>query len=92
MLRGSNLYRLKELTGRNIFPLPRAWFGAQEIFQEEMPMQRAFSIPHVPVAVSALSLEPKRVDISAMLRDGWTNCLLVLRRFVDFMASGGAMS
>jgi hypothetical protein len=57
-----------------------------------MPMQRAFSIPHVPVVLGELSLAAKRADASEILRDGWACCLLLLRRFVDFMASGGAMS
>jgi len=55
-------------------------------------MQRAFSIPHVPVVLGELSLASKRADAREILRDGWACCLLLLRRFVDFMASGGAMS
>jgi hypothetical protein len=92
LLRGSNGYRLKDCEGRNIFPVPRACFGAQDVVQEEMPMQRAFSIPHVPVVLGELSLASKRADAREMLRDGWACCLLLLRRFIDFMASGGAMS
>jgi hypothetical protein len=57
-----------------------------------MPMQRAFSIPHVPVSLRELSLTPKRVDAREVLRGTWDCCLLLLRRFVDFMAAGGAMS
>jgi hypothetical protein len=92
LLRGSNGYRLKDCEGRNIFPLPRACFGAQEVVQEEMPMQRAFSIPHVPVAISECSLAPPRVDFRAAMRAIGHRCLLLLRRFADLMASGGAMS
>jgi hypothetical protein len=64
----------------------------QKILQEEMPMQRAFSIPRVPVTISAYSLVPKRADARAVLREAGDRCLLLLRRLVDFMASGGAMS
>lgn len=55
-------------------------------------MQRAFSIPRVPVTISAYSLVPKRADARAVLREAGDRCLLLLRRLVDFMASGGAMS
>jgi hypothetical protein len=55
-------------------------------------MRRAFSIPHVPVAISDYSLAPRRVDIRAALRATGDRCLILLRRFIDFMAAGGAMS
>jgi hypothetical protein len=55
-------------------------------------MRRAFSIPHVPVAMTEYSLAPPRVDLRAVLRTAGGRCLLLLRRFADFMASGGAMS
>jgi hypothetical protein len=83
---------LERLQAKQHIRVARACFDAQEIFQEEMPMQRAFSIPHVPVVLSEISLVPKRVDVRAMLRTAGNRCLFVLRRFVDVMASGGAMS
>jgi hypothetical protein len=92
LLRGSNVNRLKDLEGRNIFALLRACFGAQDIFQEAMPMRRAFSIPHVPVAMNEYSLAPPRVDLHAAIRAIGRHCLLLLRRFVDVMAAGGPMS
>ena len=55
-------------------------------------MRRAFSIPHVPVALSADSLAPRREDLREILHKATDRSLFVLRRFVDFMASGGAMS
>ena len=55
-------------------------------------MQRACSIPHVPVSLHELRLAPKRADTREVLRAAWDRCLLLLRRFVDFMAAGGAMS
>jgi hypothetical protein len=57
-----------------------------------MPMQRAFSIPHVPVSLRELPLAPRRADARQVLRGAWDCCLLLLRRFADFMAAGGAMS
>jgi len=55
-------------------------------------MRRAFSIPHVPVALSEDSLAPRRADLREILHEATDRILLVLRRFVDFMASGGPMS
>jgi hypothetical protein len=55
-------------------------------------MRRAFSIPHVPVAMTEYSLAPPRVDFHAAIRAISHRCLLLLRRFADFMAAGGAMS
>jgi hypothetical protein len=65
---------------------------ARKIFQEEMPMRRAFSIPHVPVSLGELSLAPRRWDLGETSREVWGRCLLLLRRFIDFMAAGGPMS
>ncbi len=55
-------------------------------------MRRAFSIPHVPVAMTDYSLAPPRVDVRTMLRTAGGRCLLLLRRFIDVMAAGGPMS
>jgi len=55
-------------------------------------MQRVFAIPRVPVSLGDMSLAPKRGDARRLLRDAGDRCLRLLRRFVDFMASGGAMS
>jgi hypothetical protein len=55
-------------------------------------MRRVFSIPHVPVAMTAYSLAPARVDFHAAIRAVGHHCLLLLRRFVDVMAAGGPMS
>lgn len=55
-------------------------------------MRRAFSIPNVPVAMTEYSLAPPRVDFHAATHAISHRCLLLLRRFADFMASGGAMS
>jgi len=57
-----------------------------------MRMQRAFSIPHVPVVIDDHSPAPRRADISAALRAARDRCLLLLRRLIDVMAAGGAMS
>ena len=55
-------------------------------------MQRAFSIPQVPVAIGDYSLAPRRADIYAALQRAGDRCLLLLRRLIDVMATGGAMS
>ncbi len=55
-------------------------------------MQRAFSIPYVPVAINDCSLTPRRADVRAAFRATGDRCLLLLRRFIDFMAAGGPMS
>jgi hypothetical protein len=55
-------------------------------------MQRAFPIPHVPVAIDDYSLAPRRADIYAALQAAKGRCLLLLRRLIDVMAAGGAMS
>jgi len=57
-----------------------------------MRMQRAFSIPHVPAAIGDHSLAPRRADIHAALQAAGDRCLLLLRRLIDVMAAGGAMS
>jgi hypothetical protein len=92
LLRGNNGCRLKDCQRSNIFASLAPASARKKIFQEDMPMQRAFSIPHVPVVLSEVSLTPPRVDIRAVLRTAGDRCLVVLRRFVDVMASGGAMS
>jgi hypothetical protein len=55
-------------------------------------MRRAFSIPHVPVAMTDYSLAPPRVDYHAAMRAIGHHCLVLLRRLVDVMAAGGPMS
>jgi hypothetical protein len=55
-------------------------------------MRGAFSIPHVPVAMTEYSLAPPRVDFHAAIRAIGRHCLLLLRRIVDVMAAGGPMS
>jgi hypothetical protein len=57
-----------------------------------MRMQRAFSIPHVPVAIDDYSPAPRRANIHAALQTAGNRCLLLLRRLIDVMAAGGAMS
>jgi hypothetical protein len=92
LLRGNNGCCLKDRAKHNIFALARACFGAQETLQEDTPMQRAFSIPHVPVAISDYSFAPRRMDVREIMRNAGDHCLFLLRRFADFMASGGALS
>jgi hypothetical protein len=55
-------------------------------------MQRAFSIPHVPVAIDDYPPTPRRADIHAALQAAGDRCLLLLRRLMDIMAAGGAIS
>jgi len=91
LLRGGNESVLKGRAARNIFAARRVR-RAKTVFQGEMPMQRVFAIPRVPVSLGDMSLAPKRGDSRRLLRDAGDRCLRLLRRFVDFMASGGAMS
>jgi hypothetical protein len=55
-------------------------------------MRGAFSIPHVPVAISDYPLASSRADIGTILRTAGDRCAFLLRRFIDFMATGGPMS
>ena len=55
-------------------------------------MQRAFSIPHVPVAIGTISLAPRRASLHGILREARRLSMLSLRRLIDFMACGGGLS